>query len=74
MSTMFSFNASGVTVIVTLSLAKNFVRVAVAGFFPVLKVVVFDALGVPDEVAPVSKSQREDGPKYIFKLEVRVRA
>jgi len=46
---------SRVIVIDTLSLAKNFVRVVVAGFFPVLKV-VFDVVSVPDEAAPVSKS------------------
>jgi len=27
-----------------------------------LKVLVFDAVSVPDEVAPISKSQDEDGP------------
>jgi len=45
-------NASEVIVIVTLSLTKNFARVAVSGFFPVLKVLLFDAGGVPDEVVP----------------------
>jgi len=39
---------SGVIVIVTLSPAKSFLRVAAAGFFPVLKVLVFDAVGVPE--------------------------
>jgi len=43
-------------------ISKNFVRVNVAGFFPVLKVLIFDAVDVPDEVAPVSQSQDEDGP------------
>jgi len=38
---------SGVIVAVTLSLAKNLVRVAVTGFFPVLTVLVFDPVGVP---------------------------
>jgi len=47
---------SRVIVIDTLSLAKNFVRVVIAGFFPVLKVIVFDVVSVPDEAAPVSKS------------------
>jgi len=55
-------NVSGVIIIVTLSLAKIFVRVPVAGSFPVLKVLVFAAVGVLDKVAPVSKSQDEDGP------------
>jgi len=41
-------------------------RVAVAGFFPVLTVLVFDAVGVPDEVPPVSKSQDEDSPNVFL--------
>ena len=63
-------NASGVIVIVTLSLAKNFVWIAVAGFFPVLKVLVFDAVDDPDEVAPVLKSQDEDGSNVLSKKSV----
>jgi len=58
--------ASGVIAIVILSLAKTFVRVAVEDVFPVLKVLVFDAVGVPDEVAPVSKPQDKDGPNVFL--------
>jgi len=38
----------------------------VAGFFPVLKVLVFDAVGVTDKVAPLSKSQDEDVPNVFL--------
>ena len=60
MSTMFLF-ASGVIAIVTLSPTKNLARFSAASFFPVLKVLVFHAVGVPDKVAPVSKYQNENG-------------
>jgi len=53
-STVFFLNASGVIVIVTLPLAEDFVRVAVAGFFPVLTVLVCDATGVSDEALSFS--------------------
>ena len=59
-------NASGVIVIVSLSLAKNCAKIALAGLFLVLKVLVFDAVGVPHEVALVSKSKDEGGPNVFL--------